>query len=775
MDRWRTDGRTVLVSALIFVATFAAFWPVFQNGFVHFDDPDYLIDNPHVQGGITAESLAWAFSSGHAANWHPITWVSHMLDCAMFGLNPAGHHFINLLIHAINGVLLLLALRKLTGAFWPSAFVAALFALHPLRVESVAWASERKDVLSGFFFFLTLLAYAAYAKQRGAGSDSSPPREPGTKAPNARTLPSYIAALVFFALGLMSKPMLVTVPFLLLLLDYWPLQRIRGWDPRAATRLLVEKAPFLVLAIVSSFITVVVQEKAVAGLGLPLESKAANALISYWQYILKVVWPINLSIFYPHPASVNPALLSWITWKSVLSILLVCAITAGAAKFRKTFPFFFTGWFWFLGMMVPVIGIVQVGAQAMADRYTYLPIIGLTIAGTWALKDRLVRFPFQLVSTAAVCLLVLLAGVTHWQAGFWRDDITIFSRAVSVTKDNAVAHQNLGAALELKGELQQAVEHYRASASIEKSAEIYFNLGSALLKQEKADEAITAFFEGLKLSPDDYRGNKQLGLALMSVQRYAEAIEPLRKVATARPSDAQAMFVVANALFEAGRQEDAREYYKATVALDGALYSNLIDQAQKLVDAGVADLAEVRLQQATRLKPDGLEAYKALGMLQVRNGKLAESIRSLEMAANLQPSAENHYNLGLVLFMAGQHSKAVTSYKAAVAVDPDYAPAVNNLAWLLATHPDASLRDGQEALRLASRNAQAHPDQSAYCGTLDAALAELGRWQEAVETAERTRSLAEKAGQKELAAAAQQRLGLYGKHEPYRITIERAN
>ncbi len=774
MDRWRTDGRTVLVSALIFVATFAAFWPVFQNGFVHFDDPDYLIDNPHVQGGITTESLAWAFSSGHAANWHPITWVSHMLDCAMFGLNPVGHHFINLLIHAINGVLLLLALRKLTGAFWPSAFVAALFALHPLRVESVAWASERKDVLSGFFFFLTLLAYAAYAKQRGAGSDSSPPREPGTKAPNARTLLSYIAALVFFALGLMSKPMLVTVPFLLLLLDCWPLQRIRGWDPRAATRLLVEKAPFLVLAIVSSFITIAVQNSGgtVVGFGLPLESRVANALISYWQYIPMFVWPSKLAFFYPHPAGANPALLSWITWKSVLAILLVFGITAAAIRIRKQQPFVFTAWFWYIGTLIPVIGVIQVSGQAMADRYTYIPLIGLSVGLVWTIKDRLAGHHSGVAWGVAVSLLLALGVVTNWQTRFWRDDLSLCSRALAVTKNNAVAHQNLGAALELKGDLAQAVEHYRASLQIDKSAEICFNLGNALLKQGDSSEAAIWLAEGLKLRPGDIGANQQLGLVLMLERRYSEAVDPLGRVAKARSSDPQAAFVLANALSEAGREDEARDYYQKVDALDPSLYPKLLDQARKLLASGAADVAEIRLVQATRLKPQDAEAHKLLGMVEAQIGKLAEAVRNLELVTQLQPTADNHYNLGVVLSLAGQHGKAIDSYKAAVSLAPDYAPAANNLAWLLATHPDSSLRNGKEALRLASRNVATHPEEPGYSGTLDAAFAELGRWQEALETAKRTLNLAEKNGNKELAAAAGRRLELYGKHEPYRTNAE---
>jgi len=485
----------ICVCAGLVVLTVIAYEPIRHNGFINFDDPRYVTENPHIKGGITGKSLAWAFGRSYANNWHPVTWVSHMLDYELFGLRPFGHHIVSLLLHIFNTLLLFGVLKKMTGAVWRSGFVAAAFALHPLHVESVAWVSERKDVLSAFFCLLTIWAYACYAERRGFFR--------------------YVLVAVFLVLGLMSKPMLVTVPFVLLLLDYWPLGRVswRGGigeggavavagGVESVWRLILEKIPLFVLVGVSCVITYVVQQSSGAVKtweSYPLGMRLSNAAVSYCGYIVKMVYPTSLAVLYPYPVN-GPA---------VWNVLVCCAVLVGIsglviyAARRRRYPA--VGWFWYLGTLVPVIGLVQVGVQAMADRYTYLPSIGIFIIVSWGIAELTNRWRFRTaIVTAASC--VLIAGMvvrTRRQVGYWKDSVTLFEHTLWVTENNAPIENNYASTLCKQGRFDQAIEHFRKCLQINpRHANAHYNLGLVLAQKNELEGAVVHLRRSLELNPN---------------------------------------------------------------------------------------------------------------------------------------------------------------------------------------------------------------------------------------------------------------------------------
>ena len=427
----------LIISLLLITAILIAYWQVKDFDFICFDDKPYVTENRHVQAGLTVKGFAWAFTTFHASNWHPLTWLSHMTDCELYGLNPMGHHWTSLQFHIANTLLLFFILQYMTGALWRSAFVAALFAMHPLHVESIAWVAERKDVLSTFFGMLTLLAYCRYAKQP--------------------SLAGYLLIILFLSMGLMAKPMLVTFPFLFLLLDFWPLERLRS---ETVSRLILEKIPMLVPVVISSCLTFMAQQS--SGAVKPLESfsltvRIANAFVSYASYAVKAIWPHNLTIFYPHPGNALPL------WQVLGAILLVGGASFLAIRSLKKYPYIAVGLFWYLGMLVPVIGLVQVGQQAMADRYTYIPMTGLFIIIAWGFSDLSTKWHYRkiVLTLFAVIILSVLAVSTFFQLGYWRNSVALFERAVSITENNYLAHNNLGAALLEKGKFDKAVLHIK--------------------------------------------------------------------------------------------------------------------------------------------------------------------------------------------------------------------------------------------------------------------------------------------------------------------------
>lgn len=564
---------TFLIAITLLILTFTVYAQVRHHAFVDFDDPDYIIANPHVYTGLTLANLTWAFTSAHSNNWHPVTWISHMADVELFGMNPAGHHLMNVLFHAVNSVLLFLLLFRMTGAIWQCAFVAALFALHPLHVESVAWAAERKDLLCAFLGFLTLWMYVRYTEK------------PGPKR--------YVAVLICFAAGLMAKQMLVTLPFVLLLLDYWPLGRlfpkkagneygytkpsgkankrpVKGnpsshdaasvqgkpnnksekienpgkpyWIGRMqhpAWGLVIEKIPLLILSILASITVFLVQLKSGVLYNLntfPLFIRIENALVSYIAYIGKMFWPVDLAVFYPHPHQALPL------WQVLGALTFIIAITALCWQYR-TKRYGLVGWLWYLGTLVPVIGLVQVGVQAMADRYTYIPLIGLFIILAWGIHDLWGNRPYRkpILAGGAVVILIFCFALTWKQVGVWKDREALYAHAVQAIPNNYWAYNNLGAAVFEQGRIEEAMAYFANSLAIMPSYPgANKNMAALLYKQDRYAEALPYAKKALALQPRNPEYGVIMGLALMKLGKYEEARQALRDVIANHPSDRDA-------------------------------------------------------------------------------------------------------------------------------------------------------------------------------------------------------------------------------------------
>ena len=508
---------SILICLTLMLTTFAVFYQVHSFRFVNFDDSDYVSGNPNVQAGITLKAIKWALAAGHSNNWHPLTWLSHMLDWQLFGSNAGGHHLTNLIFHIANTLLLFLVLRQMTGAIWSSAFVAALFALHPLHVESVAWVSERKDVLSTFFWMLTMWAYVRFVGR---------PK-----------ITRYLLVVVFFALGLMAKPMLVTLPFVLLLLDYWPLKRLSPenipskW--KTAHRLAWEKVPFFALSAASSVITIFVQKVLMTN-QIPLNIRIANAFISYIEYIEKMIWPRHLAVFYTHYD------IKLSTPQVLAAALLLLVISVWIIRLGRKRRYLLVGWLWYLGTLVPVIGLVQVGNQAMADRYTYIPLIGLFIVITWGINDLLAGWKYRKIifGISAAAVLLAMAVCTWFQAGYWRNSTSLFEHAIAVTKDNYVAHKSLADVLREQGKIKQAIEHYYKALQISKNfVPTYIGIGAVLIDAERTDEAIRYLTKAIQLYPKSGRAYGELGHAMAKKGKMNEAIALLEKACQLEPDD----------------------------------------------------------------------------------------------------------------------------------------------------------------------------------------------------------------------------------------------
>jgi hypothetical protein len=502
--------RAIVLAAALVLATLAAYSSVVGNGFVHIDDNGYVTDNPHVQGGLSAGTVAWAMTTFRAGNWHPLTWLSHALDCQLYGLHPVGHHVTSLALHLANVLGLFFLLRRWTGSIGRSAFVAALFALHPLHVESVAWVAERKDVLSGFFCIATLWAYALWVERPGVGR--------------------YALVLVAFALGLMAKPMLVTLPFVLLLLDVWPLRR-------AGAPLVREKIPLFLLAAGSSVVTFLVQrDQGAMALGARLSAglRIENAVVSYVAYIVQTIWPAGLGSFYPHPIDADSF------GRVAGSALVLAAVSAAAILTRRTRPYVMVGWLWYLGTLVPVIGLVQVGAQARADRYTYLPLIGLSIAVAWAAVDVAANSRNGRRALVAVSLVLAATwtALTWRQVAYWKDDRALFGRIVELVPDNAAAHGMLGMVHLREGRIPEAIAEYQIALRLEPNyAQGHSNYGMALEIHGRSDEAISEYRAAVALDPNLAEAQHNLGTALMKAgfaEEGAAHLEAARRIEAAR-------------------------------------------------------------------------------------------------------------------------------------------------------------------------------------------------------------------------------------------------
>jgi tetratricopeptide (TPR) repeat protein len=591
----RAIHNRAVASILLILVTCAVFWQSGGHQFVNFDDGSYILENPHVRTGLSMENVIWAFTTAYASNWHPLTWISHMLDVRLFGLDPGPPHLENVLFHALNAVLLFLLLLRMTEAYWQSVLVAALFALHPLHVESVAWVAERKDVLSAFFWMLTLLLYHSYVQR--------PDRT------------RYLLTLAAFACGLMAKPMLVTLPIVLLLMDYWPLGRLqRGQTvpigdrktlpvPAVPLRWLVrEKIPFFALTAVSSIITLYAQHKggAVSSLKIvPLPFRFLNALWSYVLYLARMIWPADLAVIYPLPPTLS------IT-KGLFAVALLGGISILAVRSAKKHAFVLVGWLWYLVTLVPVIGLVQVGSQSMADRYSYLPLIGIFIILAWgaallAGRDRLRRFA---VSAAAVVLLAACATVTWFQLGYWKNSITLFSHAASSVVDNCIAHEALGLVLAKSGRLDEAVDQYAESLRIWPEYDrALIGMGNVLVRQGRMQEAATFAKRALRLKPESSEARFLLGFILMNQGRSDEALEEYFAGLRSDPENAGIHHIVGVILGTQGKLDASREQFA----------------------------------EALRIKPDYADAHFGLGVALLRQKKIDESIEQFTEALRLKP------------------------------------------------------------------------------------------------------------------------------------------
>ncbi len=667
--------------------TLAVYLPTAWNDFVNYDDSDYVTENAHVKSGLTWETVVWAFTSGHASNWHPLTWLSHSLDYQVFGLRAGAMHLVSAGLHVLNTLLLFLVLRGLTGTLWRSALVAALFALHPLHVESVAWVSERKDVLSTCFFLLTLGAYGhsqvQSLKSQVVGGDAS--------RFTFHVSRFYLLSLLCFALGLMSKPMLVTTPFVLLLIDYWPLGRLKTGDSRLKTFLLLvwEKVPFFALSVASSVVTFLVQRKGGAvSTALTVGERIANAVVSYARYIRKMFWPDDLSVLYPHPGH-------WPLWQVLVCAALLIGVSVAVAVWGRSRPYLIMGWLWFLGTMVPVIGLVQVGIQSMADRYTYVPLIGLFIMVVWGIADLVAeRLPAawrgRAVAIGAAAALAACGAVTVRQVQFWRNSETLFKRAVQVTRDNYLAHNNLGFYFSGKGRIAEAMEQYRLSLKIKPNYEDALNnLGYALAGQRKYAEAIPLYEAALRIRPKHAEVHNNLGNALSETGKIDEAIQHYLIALQQKPEHADAHNNLGIALAMKGKLDEAITHFHAAIRYKpnyASAHSNLGNAfaVQHKLDEAIKEF-----QESLRLKPDEAQPHNNLGNVLMEQGRVEEAIGHYREALRLNPehNPEAHYNLGLALARQGKRQEAIAHLSEALRAKPDYSDAKRQLELLSAPRP----------------------------------------------------------------------------------------
>lgn len=668
MDATLTKPRRLFLCLALFLLTLALYWPVHEFGFISYDDPVYVTKNPQVQGGLSWAGLVWAGTTAHGGNWHPLTWISHMVDRQCFGQAASGPHLVNVFLHAANTVLLFLTLLRLTGAPAPSAVVAALFAWHPLHVESVAWISERKDVLSTLFLLLAVRFYASYTRRW------RPESIPGKAAL------AYAAALVCFMLGLLSKPMLVTLPFVLLLLDVWPLRRVslERAEPARWWRLVREKIPFFGLTAASCLVTFVAQKRggAVASLDyIPLLRRVINALVAYTVYLRKLVWPADLAVFYPHPGS-------WPLTTILLSGALLLLITTAVVWMAKRRPWLAVGWFWYLGMLVPVIGLVQVGDQAYADRYTYAPLIGIFFAVVWEVKARVAGHAKAAAGanlTAGLALTACLL-VSHQQLQHWKDGETLFRHSLAVTKNNYVAHGSLGMILAEAGKSDEAKYHLETALTILPSYEhAHLNLGTLYLKEGLLDKAAAHFLLAAKFKPGFPEAFYNLGTVLAQQEKHEQAVAQFEQALSLQPSHANAHYNLGISLTKLGRLQEAESHFRRAIELDprfGFAHYNL-----GLVLNGLsrADEACEHFRQAAALSPDFLPAKCEHGATLLALGRFQETIAAYQDVLKADPhNPQAHNNLGLALARLGQPEAAGEHFAEVTRLEPQNADACYN-------------------------------------------------------------------------------------------------
>ncbi len=643
----KADRRSKRVTLLIYIALAAgiiiAYEPIRHNGFVKYDDASYIVENPHIAEGITQQSLTWAFTKSYSSNWHPLTWLSHILDYQVFGLNPLGHHLVSVLFHIVNAMLLFWIIKNITGAMWASAFVAAVFSLHPVQVESVAWAAERKTVLSGLFWLLTIAVYVHYTKKPQLGR--------------------YILVLLIFGLSIMTKPIVVTLPLVLLLLDYWPLERLRidGQDSgtsKSALWLIAEKIPLLAMSAFLSMMTIIAQKTSGAistSENLPLDYRLANVSLSYIRYIGKLVWPSALAVYHPHPRTgFSPA-----TAMCAVVVILLTILSIYVGRRKK---YVVVGWLWYVGTLVPMIGLVQVGAQAIAYRYMYLSMLGLLIILAWAVKD-VVGSRIRLKMLTAVSAMVVLSALiilTRFQVGYWKSTLTLFEHTLAVTEDNPAAEENYGFVLSEAGRLDEAAAHIKKAIQLVPDyVEARHNLGRIYMKQGKINEAVECFSELAKHKDVPADVHYDLASALVLQKKYDEAIKELARTLELNPDYPHAPSTMAVALMSAGRTDEAIACFNKYLLLN-------------------------------------------------------------------ENSTELHYNLAVALSMQKKYEEAIKHFTRVIELDPKNAGALNGLARMLdalaITYADAGRFDDAKATAEKALNFARTTRQSALAAEIEGRL-----------------------------------------------------
>jgi protein O-mannosyl-transferase len=679
---------TYLIVIFLIITSCVAFSRIAGNDFINLDDAIYIFENHHIQSGISSESIKWAFKAFVDGNWHPLTFISHMLDWSLFGATASGHHLISLLLHIGAVIFLFLFLNKTTKNIWPSAFAAFFFALHPLRVESVAWATERKDVLSMFFGMATIYAYAFYAE-------------------NSKIF-QYLLSLILFALALMSKSMMVTLPFALMLLDYWPLgrwQRAMAEKGRnrfkMAGKLIWEKVPFICLTIAVSIIAFWTQNK--DGLVIPLDilpflTRVANAVVSYVAYLGKTLWPVNLAVFYPYDVSL-------LLWKALISGIILIVITMAVLYYIKKLPFLFVGWFWFLGTLVPVIGLVQLCTLAMADRYTYLPSIGIAMMLSWGIpllfkcEDNRKKILFP----AGIAILTILAVLTWKQCAYWKNSIELWNHTLQVTKNNYLAHNCLGLALFAEGKTEEAIDHYNKTISIDPNyTKVYFDRGGAYAKLGQYQSAIKDYNKVIRLKPSDAIAYSNRGKAYDELGQYKRAIEDFNKAITLKPDYSDAYNNRGFAYGILGQIQRAFEDFNKAILLK--------PNAEAYYNRGVAYVKLGRFQQALDdfnkailLKPDYADAYNNRKFVSAKLIKQQRTVEIFNEDTHLKTGYAVSYNSrGVAYVKLGKYQLAIEAFNKAISLKENYADAYNNRGAVYLEQGDNTLgcSDAQKACEL---------------------------------------------------------------------------
>jgi tetratricopeptide (TPR) repeat protein len=758
------DRRRVAAIAVgLMLAVAAVFGGTVRFGFTGFDDPLYVTENSMVLRGLTPEGLAWAFTTDHASTWVPLTWLSLMLDAGLHGSWSGGYHLTNVLLHAANAAGLFLLLRGATGRTWPAAAAAAIFAVHPLRVEAVAWVTARKDVLSGLCFLLTLQAYGWYVRR------PSPAR--------------YAVVAASLAVGLTAKSMLVTMPLLLLLLDFWPLGRMR--ERRDLIRLTLEKLPLALLSLAASAITLAVQGDALAtDRRLSLGWRLGQSILAYVGYLGMFLWPANLAASYPRPEGAPPRL------TVAVAAALLLAITLVACRERRRFPYLLVGWLWYLVAFLPAIGLVQIGAVAMADRFTYLPLLGPVVALVWLAADLVgadgvagrwrsgrgvttapVEIRRAAAGIAAGGLVAGLAVASYLQTAAWRDSETLWRRTLERTGDNWFAHLSMAGTLIEQRRFEEAEAQVRRALKIDRSSRLgRGQLAAIAAATGRPDEALAICEAIIGADPRDLRARNLAGLLLARKNRHAEALGHFQAALVESPDSVDALVGAAEALLRSDRPDEAMSMLARARSVwpDHPLVARQFGRV--LLATGRTREAAASLRRAVDHDPADGAAWNALGVALGQSGRLEDSIAALERAVAVEPGSSGfHRDLGFALRQEGRFAAAANRFRQAIALQRDNGVATNDLAWLLATCPDPAVRAGAEAVTLAAEASRlAGGDDPTVLDTLAAAHAETGDFAAAIDVARKALGLAEDRKDAPLAAEVRAHLDRFGAGRPVR-------